>query len=501
MRANFARQSFDHNDPERVIQAESERARQRDQREWLDQQMQEKKMPPALFGRRDGRLTDVEYEDFERKRIQRFKVNLIRRIVENWSTISEFDRQEANGMALEDPEFADALKAAYAERSARELERQQAIKDGQLRQLEDRYRLMQSEEEERRARRNRSGDIDSYASVLGGARRDRVQRSEEPVAAAVAPAPAVVTTVAVDRTVARDPVPLVVERSPPPPPPQLLVAPDPGWQREAAYARQIQELNQRLVDMERYTRAPAAPAPAPTPAPPQVVQVQPDTGMRAVLDELQQQRALLANQKTQDQLSDFLTSMKAKVETLVEESRKKLDAEQDATRRSELQRRVNSLRDMRASIRELPARADYGGYSGYDDYDGAHLLYPMHAADYTYSELRRRNAIRRMRIRMVNAWYELDADGDPERLLPPPWFRRAPRALSSAAAVAQRPSSFSPLAPISSVRRGLTRSQPPPPPPPPPPIDRTGGKVATSPSSAMDSLFASGQVLSDVIGM
>lgn len=77
----------------------------------LDQQMRAPK--PKQQGFRDGRMSDEDYDRYEKQAQLHFKQSLLDRIANSLKSVSSFDRMAAQQIADQDPEFAEALRKAY----------------------------------------------------------------------------------------------------------------------------------------------------------------------------------------------------------------------------------------------------------------------------------------------------------------------------------------------------------------------------------------------------
>lgn len=163
----FFKHNFHYDEGEYKQEVERIRHQQSIQKEWLDQQIAEKARLNQEV-RRDGRVNHEEYEHFEERRIARFKYNLIRRIMENWSSVTSFDWAEANQLAQMDPKFKEALEAAKADHEAKERSKAQRQEELQRMQLE---RLEKGKESARNRNGNLGFDIDDPYSKLINANR------------------------------------------------------------------------------------------------------------------------------------------------------------------------------------------------------------------------------------------------------------------------------------------------------------------------------------------
>lgn len=168
----FYKHDFHYDEGEHKQEVERIRQQQSIQKEWLDQQIAEKARLNQE-GRRDGRVNHDEYEQFEERRIARFKYNLIRRIIENWSSVTSFDWAEANQLAQVDHKFKEALDAAKADHEAKERNKAQRQEEIQRMQIE---RL----EKDKGSTRNRNGNLefdvnDPYSKLINAARLNQAQ--------------------------------------------------------------------------------------------------------------------------------------------------------------------------------------------------------------------------------------------------------------------------------------------------------------------------------------
>lgn len=163
----FFKHDFHYDEGEHKQEVERIRHQQSIQKEWLDQQIAEKARLNQE-GRRDGRINHEEYEHFEERRIARFKYNLIRRIVENWSSVTSFDWAEANQLAQVDSKFKEALEAAKANHEVKERSKAQRQEELQKMQLE---RLEKEKESARNRNANLGFDIDDpYSKLINASR-------------------------------------------------------------------------------------------------------------------------------------------------------------------------------------------------------------------------------------------------------------------------------------------------------------------------------------------
>lgn len=92
----------------------------------LDQQMRAPK--PKQQGFRDGRMSDEDYARYEKQAMEYRKQSLLDRIANSFKSVSSFDMMEAQQIADQDPEFAEALKRAY-ETGKRNSQRKEFVDD------------------------------------------------------------------------------------------------------------------------------------------------------------------------------------------------------------------------------------------------------------------------------------------------------------------------------------------------------------------------------------
>jgi len=371
----FARRSLAAFDPEYQSGQEAEKRRQQQQREWLDQQERERETLRGTGGRggmgvrerRDGMLGDQEYQDFEARRVARFKANLIRRIAENWSSVSQFDRAEADSLAQEDPEFAAALAEAVRLRDEAEAAREEARAKVMLGEAEQRAR----EEREAVARRwGPGGGAEGYEGSLEAARaaaRARQQArstgaSPETKGNAVAPQASRDPKASVADSAESAPAHRTAtgeEEAPPPVVRARGAFPPPGQSRSAAWgqpaAQPSPQIGQTAAPVQLVQAVPmpvAQVAPVAYPVAPTA----PAADFSALLQELRLQRELFLREResrpsdgkgpgAQDPaVQGFLADMQRKIDSLIEENRRREEREEreqreeaERARKAELQ--------------------------------------------------------------------------------------------------------------------------------------------------------------------
>ncbi|KAH0573959.1 hypothetical protein SS50377_23894 [Spironucleus salmonicida] len=113
-------------DLDRKVQHQQKLINQQRAREIQEEQLNS---PPPQDGQiRDGRMNDRDYNEFDRKRIQKFKDNLIMRIQQNWKSVSAFDKVEAEQLAQEDKDFSARYYASVQRAVEQEAERERQKK-------------------------------------------------------------------------------------------------------------------------------------------------------------------------------------------------------------------------------------------------------------------------------------------------------------------------------------------------------------------------------------
>lgn len=314
-----------------------EQENHRVQREWLDRQLAEKALLREY--RRDGRVDEEEFDSFERRRVARFKYNLVKRIAENWSSVTEFDRAEAEQLARDDPEFRAALEAAHAARRARE-----EAKDRRLEQIREQQLASIKDAENKMGKRVRGRPEDLNLQNLRDGLLNDAQQSRAvslPSIGRNTPEPAAIPSQA-PRSLASglgfqnlDSLPTQARtkaQSPPEYQPQQKVI-------RTQHAEQIREHSPVVVTSSTPSTA---------------IPFTPQVDLTPLLLELREQRALLATKSEATHVSEMIARFQKQVENVIEKAQERLEnLVSDAVRQqlSEKIAEVNSLRELAVASR------------------------------------------------------------------------------------------------------------------------------------------------------
>ncbi|TNJ30279.1 hypothetical protein GMRT_14183 [Giardia muris] len=322
-----------------------ENENRRVQREWLDRQLAEKAVLREY--RRDGRVDEDEFDSFERRRVARFKYNLVKRIAENWSSVTEFDRAEAEQLARDDPEFRAALEAAHAARKARE-----EAKDRRLEQIREQQLASIKDAENKVGKRGRGRPEDLNLQNLRDGLLNDAQQSRAvslPSLGRNTPEPAA--------------IPSQAPRS---------LASGLGFQNLDSLPNQARTKTQSTPEYQSQPRVirtqnaepikESPPVVVTSMAPSTAVPFTPQVDLTPLLLELREQRALLATRTEATHVSEMLSRFQKQVEIVIEKAQERLEhLVSDAVRQQIAEKiaEVNSLRELAVASRAAAQGVEY----------------------------------------------------------------------------------------------------------------------------------------------
>ncbi|KAE8302789.1 hypothetical protein GL50803_0015777 [Giardia duodenalis] len=361
----FFKHDFHYDEGEHKQEVERIRHQQSIQKEWLDQQIAEKARLNQE-GRRDGRINHEEYEHFEERRIARFKYNLIRRIVENWSSVTSFDWAEANQLAQVDSKFKEALEAAKANHEAKERSKAQRQEELQKMQLE---RLEKEKESARNRNANLGFDIDDPYSKLINASRPTQAALSRPHGDANEGMQAQVRAQEQEQMTVRSGYDSAKSNNskavvlPPLKTAQARAATPASGSTSLQSEQQIQGLG---VNAEQYSPAynapigigyPALPQPIYLPQPPQPVQIiaPPQSNhseMKALLEILQEQKKGILQNDADVHVEKMFEYFQCKLQEIIASNEKNIEAAVCDGVRKELEEKLSDLRLLMSNIEQ-----------------------------------------------------------------------------------------------------------------------------------------------------